>query len=59
MALKHVYYHMWNETPVQVQCMIQDAQGWDTGSTQRDDMGREVGGGCRMGNMCTPIMDSC
>jgi len=40
MALKHVYYHMWNETPVQVQCMIQDAQGWDTGRTQRDDMGR-------------------
>ena len=24
--------------------MIQDAQGWCTGMTQRDGMGREVGG---------------
>ena len=27
--------------------------------TQRDGMGREVGGGFRMGNMCTPVVDSC
>jgi len=26
--------------------MIQDAQGWCTGITQRDGMGREVGSGC-------------
>ena len=26
------------------------AQGWCTGKTQRDGMGREVGGGIRMGN---------
>ena len=44
-ALKHVYYHMGNELPVQVQCMIQDAQGWCTGMTQRDGRGRAVGGG--------------
>ena len=25
--------------------MIQDAQGWCTGMIQRDDTGREVGGG--------------
>ena len=25
-ALKHVYYHMWNRLPVQVRCMRQDAQ---------------------------------
>ena len=25
--------------------MIQDALGWCTGTTQRDGMGREVGGG--------------
>ena len=24
-----------------------------------DGMGREVGGGFRMGNMCTPVADSC
>ena len=59
MALKHVYYHMWNESPVQVQCRIQDARGWYTGMTKRDGMGREVGGGFKMGNMCTPVMDSC
>ena len=39
--------------------MIQDAQGWCTGMTQRDGMGREVGGGFRMGNMCTSVVDSC
>ena len=45
-------------SPVQVQCRIQDAWGWYTGMTQRDDMGREVGGGFRMGNTCTPMADS-
>ena len=30
--------------------MILDAWGWCTGMTQRDGMGREVGGGFRMGN---------
>ena len=38
-----------NELPVQAQCMIQDAQGWCTGMTKRDDMGRKVGGGSRWG----------
>ena len=38
---------------------IQDAWGWCTGMTQRDGMGREVGGGFRMGNTCTPVVDSC
>ena len=44
-ALKHVYYHMWNRSPVQVRCMRQGAQGWCTGMTLRDGMGRVVGGG--------------
>ena len=39
--------------------MIQGARGWCTGMTQRDGMGREVGGGPRMGNTCTPTADSC
>ena len=29
--------------------MIQGAQGWCTGMTQRDGMGREVGGGVQDG----------
>ena len=29
-----------------------DPEGWD-------GMGREVGGGFRMGNTCTPVVDSC
>ena len=33
--------------------MILDAWGWCTGMTQRDDMGREMGGGFRMGNVYT------
>ena len=32
--------------------MILDAWGWCTGTTQRDGMGREEGGGFRMGNTC-------
>jgi len=39
--------------------MRQGAQGWCTGMTQWDGMGREVGGGFRMGNTCTPMADSC
>ena len=39
-------------------CMIQDARAWCTGMTQRDGMGREEGGGFRMGNRCIPVMDS-
>ena len=27
--------------------------------TQRDGMGKEVGGAFRMGNTCTPVVDSC
>ena len=40
-------------------CMRQGAQGWCTGMTQKDGMAREVGGGFRMGNTCTPMADSC
>ena len=45
MALKHVKYHIWNESPVQVWCMILDAWGWCPGTTQRDGTGREEGSG--------------
>ena len=59
MALKHVNYHMCNESPVQVRCMRRDARSWCTGMTQRDGMGKEVGDGLRMGDTCTPMADSC
>ena len=58
MALKHVKYHIWNELPVQVRCTILDAWGWCTGTTRWDGVGREVGGGFRMGNTCIPVADS-
>ena len=32
--------------------------GWCTGMTQRDGMGRQEGGGFRMGNTCIPVADS-
>ena len=32
--------------------------GWCTGTTQRDAVGREEGGGFRMGSTCIPVMDS-
>ena len=39
-------------------CTILNAWGWCTGTTQRDGMGREEGGGFRMGNTCIPVVDS-
>jgi len=33
--------------------MMLDAWGWCTGTTQGDGMGREEGGGFRMGNTCS------
>ena len=38
--------------------MILDVWGWCTGTTQRDGMGREEGGGFRMGNTCIVVADS-
>ena len=38
--------------------LILDAWGWCTGTTQRDGMGREEGGGFGMGNTCIPVADS-
>ena len=35
------------------------AQGWCTGKTQRDGMGREVGRGIGMGKTCKSMADSC
>ena len=52
MALKHVYYHVRNKSPVYVWYRIKDAWGWCPGMIQRDDMGWEVGGGFRTGNSC-------
>ena len=38
--------------------MRQGAQGWFTGMTLRDGLGREVKGRFKMGNICTPMADS-
>ena len=54
-----LYYHVRIESPVHVRCRIQHAWGWCTEMTQRDVMGREVGGGFMFGNACTPVVDSC
>ena len=39
--------------------MRQGAQGWCTGMTQRDGVGREVGGRFRIGDTGAPMADSC
>ena len=57
-ALKHVYYHMWNRSPVQIQCMKQGTQSRCTGTSLRDRVGREECRGFRMGDTCTPMADS-
>ena len=38
--------------------MRQGAQGWGTGMTLRNGMGREVEGRVRIGNTCTPMAES-
>ena len=48
-ALKHVYYHIWNRWQIQVRCVKQGTQSRCTSTTQRDGMGREVGGGVQDG----------
>ena len=58
-ALKYVYYHTWNRSSVQDQCMRQGAQGWRTGMTLRDGIRREVRGRLWMGDTCPPMADSC
>ena len=35
------------------------AQGWCTGKTQRNGMGKEAGVGIGMGNTCKSMADSC
>ena len=35
------------------------ARAWCTGKTQRDGMGKDVGGGIGMGNTCKSMADSC
>ena len=52
-------YHLRIESPVYVRCRIQHAWGWCMVMTQRDIVGREVGGRFRIGNSCTPVADSC
>ena len=42
-----------------VNSMKQGTQSWCSGTTQRDGMGREVGGGFGMGDTHTPVADSC
>ena len=42
----------------ETQCTMLDAWAWCTGTTQRDGMGREEGGGFRRGSTCIPVMDS-
>jgi len=39
--------------------MKEATQSWCTGTTQRDEMGKEVGGGFGIGGTCTPMADSC
>ena len=38
--------------------MSQGVQGWYTEMTLKDGIGREVGGGFRMGNIGIPVVDS-
>ena len=50
---------MWNRWPGQVWCMKQSTQSWYSRRTQRDGVGREVGGGSGIGGPCAPVADPC
>ena len=40
------------------QAMTETEDNSSGGEIQRDGMGREMGGGFRIGNTCTPVADS-
>ena len=50
----HFLLQAHNESPVQVQCMIQDARSWYTGMTQSDGMGGRWEGGSGWGTRVYP-----
>ena len=55
----HILFLISGVTPIHfLMNLIIKANGWCTGTTQRDGMGREEGGGFRMGNTCVPVADS-
>ena len=58
-ALKQVYYQCVEQITSPGWMHETNAQGWCTGKTQRDGVGREVGGGIGMGNTCKSMADSC
>ena len=58
MFTKYPTVALYSEHVKKLRCTILDAWGWCTGTTQRDDLGREEGGGFRMGNTCIPVADS-
>ena len=53
-----VSYNPWGHKELDTtEHTILDAWGWCTGTTQRDGVGREDGGGFRMGRVCIPVAD--
>ena len=58
-AIQLSHYHMWSRLIVYFQCMRQGFQGQCTGMTLRVGIGKEVGGGFRMKDTCTPMANSC
>ena len=56
---EHYFASLWNECNCAVFWTFFGTDLlWCTGTTQRDGMGREEGGGFRMGNTCIPVADS-
>ena len=56
--LQHVYCHMQNRRPVQIQCMMQGIQGHCSGTTETDGVVREVEGEFRIGGHMCILADS-
>ena len=48
MFTKYPTVALYSEHVKKLRCTILDAWGWCTGTTQRDDLGREEGGGRRV-----------
>ena len=58
-ALKHVYYHMWNRSPGQVWCIETGRLGlvhWDDPEEWDGEGGKR---GIQDGNTCIPMANSC
>ena len=59
LLLSHVQGYRYHLSKFHIYALVYFIGVFLSGLLQRDDMGRDVGGGFWTGNTCTPVADSC